>query len=329
MSSLSRIFGWTPSNNEDAEHVDIPPRPNPPRPSRLSIFTFQNPRSGGVGSGQSSPAGYEAASPASSTSSFSHDGGPHPDAEPLRRGDPEWVARPRNPFIIFRCEYSREHSKEGKRVRRPPGSQAEKTLSKRAAEAWHQLSAEEKNRFKELADRERDEHARLHPNYRFRPVKRNTMKKRLLQAPKLQPQPSTAVDPMVAPVPRYPLPPDTPELSPSGPMPNYPPLPQNMSVLKANRRRSASAPSLPFMQPPFARFPDTDFPRLRVKRSRSLMGNRRLPVQAGHASPYEDFSFDPALLEVSFTLIGWAVVDYLKYLVLQSFRGILRRRRFA
>ncbi|TFK61489.1 hypothetical protein BDN72DRAFT_741327, partial [Pluteus cervinus] len=83
--------------------------------------------------------------------------------------DPAWVARPRNPFIIFRCQYSQKHSKEGKRVRRPPGAPPEKSLSKRAAEAWHTMSREEKEHFKELANMERDEHARLHPLYRFRP----------------------------------------------------------------------------------------------------------------------------------------------------------------
>ncbi|TFK34919.1 hypothetical protein BDQ12DRAFT_575573, partial [Crucibulum laeve] len=77
--------------------------------------------------------------------------------------------RPRNAFLIFRCQYSRENCKPGRRVRRPPGSQPEKTLSKRAAEAWHQLPAEEKERYKVLAEEEGKEHARLHPDYRFRP----------------------------------------------------------------------------------------------------------------------------------------------------------------
>src|ERR1700733_5517339 len=104
--SLSRIFGWSPSKRE--EHVDIPPRPTLRRPSPLRIYT------GGISRGldhkpdQPSPTGYEMASPASSIYSLSLDGGSQADPEPLRRGDPDWVARPRNPFIIFRCEYSRE-----------------------------------------------------------------------------------------------------------------------------------------------------------------------------------------------------------------------------
>ncbi|PFH51546.1 hypothetical protein AMATHDRAFT_47060 [Amanita thiersii Skay4041] len=94
------------------------------------------------------------------------------------RGDPSWVARPRNAFIIFRCEYARLHSRMGKRIKRGTGAPTEKSLSKRAAEAWHQLSREEKNQFKVLADQERDEHARLHPDYRFRPMKRLAPRKR-------------------------------------------------------------------------------------------------------------------------------------------------------
>ncbi|KAK2463222.1 hypothetical protein APHAL10511_004877 [Amanita phalloides] len=87
--------------------------------------------------------------------------------------DSSWVARPRNAFIIFRCEFAQRHSRMSRRVKRGTETPAEKSLSKRAAEAWHQLSDEEKNYFKALADQERLEHARLYPNYRFRPMKRS------------------------------------------------------------------------------------------------------------------------------------------------------------
>lgn len=104
----------------------------------------------------------------------------HPDKEGSEHvalaGDSLWVARPRNPFIIFRCEYVRRHSRMGRRAR-GTGAPAEKSLSKRAAEAWHQLSDEEKNHFKALAEDERREHARLYPYYRFRPVKRPRSKR--------------------------------------------------------------------------------------------------------------------------------------------------------
>ena len=47
-----------------------------------------------------------------------------------------------------------------------------KTLSKRAAEAWKQLSSSDKERYKGLAEKEREEHARLYPHYRFHPMRR-------------------------------------------------------------------------------------------------------------------------------------------------------------
>src|SRR6266550_2637147 len=64
----------------------------------------------------------------------------HPDkeeSEHVASGDSLWVARPRNAFIIFRCQYVRRHSRMGRRAR-GTGAPAEKSLSKRAAEAWHQ-----------------------------------------------------------------------------------------------------------------------------------------------------------------------------------------------
>ncbi|KAF9239160.1 hypothetical protein BU15DRAFT_74853 [Melanogaster broomeanus] len=95
-------------------------------------------------------------------------------AQRNRSRDPSWVPRPRNAFIIFRCEYSREHMQaaQGQDEDHIPPTLTAKTLSKRAAETWKQLPVSEKNRYKVLADREREEHARLYPNYRFRPMRR-------------------------------------------------------------------------------------------------------------------------------------------------------------
>ncbi|KAG1736919.1 uncharacterized protein EDB91DRAFT_1141633 [Suillus paluster] len=95
-------------------------------------------------------------------------------AQRNRSRDPSWIPRPRNAFIIFRCEYSRTHSQaaqDGDEELEPQNPTA-KTLSKRAAEAWKQLSASEKDHYKVLADKEREEHARLYPHYRFRPMRR-------------------------------------------------------------------------------------------------------------------------------------------------------------
>ena len=95
-------------------------------------------------------------------------------AQRNRSRDPSWIPRPRNAFIIFRCEYSREHSQAAQDGDEASGVQnpTAKTLSKRAAEAWKQLPSSDKERYKGLAEKEREEHARLYPHYRFRPMRR-------------------------------------------------------------------------------------------------------------------------------------------------------------
>jgi hypothetical protein len=87
-----------------------------------------------------------------------------------RQHEPGWVARPRNAFIIFRCDYSQIHRRRGRRIRRPPGvPSTDPSLSKRAATAWKQMTAEEKEPYRIRAEQERDEHVRNNPDYRFRP----------------------------------------------------------------------------------------------------------------------------------------------------------------
>ncbi|TFY73815.1 hypothetical protein EWM64_g10197, partial [Hericium alpestre] len=85
--------------------------------------------------------------------------------------DPTWVPRPRNAFIIFRCDYVREHARDaqGQTVHAIP---SDKTLSKRAAEAWKKMAEEEKAIFHARAEAEKDEHARQNPHYRFKPMRR-------------------------------------------------------------------------------------------------------------------------------------------------------------
>lgn len=89
-------------------------------------------------------------------------------AQRNRERDPSWVPRPPNAFIIFRVEYSRKHA-QANRDRAPT---PEKTLSKRAAEAWKALSAQEKAPYKQRAEQERLDHAEKHPHYRYRPRRR-------------------------------------------------------------------------------------------------------------------------------------------------------------
>ncbi|KAF9501069.1 hypothetical protein BDN71DRAFT_1439316 [Pleurotus eryngii] len=93
--------------------------------------------------------------------------------------DPTHVRRPRNSFIIFRCKYSREHTKS--QLPDTPvvnDTIAAKSLSKRASEAWSKLTQEEKKVFEDMASLEKEEHARKNPDYRFKPKKRQQDSKR-------------------------------------------------------------------------------------------------------------------------------------------------------
>lgn len=193
MPLLSRIFGWLPPDNEDFVDVQI----SPPE----SLLPFENPtfHISNLNPIKRAPTAtngnVESTSPASSTSALSV------EAEPVvekressgKHHDPSWVARPRNEFILFRCDYVRKHSREGKRVRRPPGAEAEKTLSKQAAEAWHHLSPEERLYWKERANGERNEHARKYPDYRYRPKKSQGGRRRNARPSPVKPTVSTAV----------------------------------------------------------------------------------------------------------------------------------------
>src|SRR5258708_4300841 len=88
-----------------------------------------------------------------------------------RQRDPDWVPRPRNAFIIFRCEYSRKHARDSN-DHSDRSTRGDKTLSKRAAEEWRCLPAEEREQYKLLAEREKAVHALQNPDYRFKPVRR-------------------------------------------------------------------------------------------------------------------------------------------------------------
>ncbi|GBE82791.1 predicted protein [Sparassis crispa] len=84
--------------------------------------------------------------------------------------DPSWVPRPPNAFIIFRAEYSKNYAQTHEDGESPPTS--EKSLSKRAAEAWGELTTEEKAPYKWRAEQERLEHGKKYPDYKYRPRRR-------------------------------------------------------------------------------------------------------------------------------------------------------------
>ena len=165
ISVLPRVHGWSPPGNQEYVRVALPPVQNAifhisdPQPTVKTISN--DTEKSGVLSSTSSPQMSDIRKEGSS-----------------KQSDPTWIARPRNEFILFRCEYVKRHSNGGRRVRKPPGAEAEKTLSKQAAEAWRNLSPQERLYWKERADGERTEHARKYPDYRYRPKKSNTSRRR-------------------------------------------------------------------------------------------------------------------------------------------------------
>lgn len=89
-------------------------------------------------------------------------------AQRKRDDDPNWVPRPPNSFMIFRREFSREHARlnaDGEPI-------PEKHLSKRAGEAWARLSDKEQRVYKVLADKAREDHAIMFPDYKYKPRRR-------------------------------------------------------------------------------------------------------------------------------------------------------------
>lgn len=92
-----------------------------------------------------------------------------PTAARRARG-PEHIPRPRNSFIIFRCDYTRKNCNGSG----DSGcSDAEKkSLSKRAGEAWKCVPEGVKEHYKGLAEKEKEAHAKQNPEYRFKPQRR-------------------------------------------------------------------------------------------------------------------------------------------------------------
>ncbi|KAI0035022.1 high mobility group box domain-containing protein, partial [Vararia minispora EC-137] len=80
---------------------------------------------------------------------------------------PGYIKRPRNSFIIFRCDYVQRH-----RGTSPPTGEKYMRLSKRASEAWRKLNRQERAVYVRLSELEKEEHARQHPDYVYRPNKK-------------------------------------------------------------------------------------------------------------------------------------------------------------
>ncbi|GAA5980327.1 hypothetical protein JCM10908_001617 [Rhodotorula pacifica] len=101
-----------------------------------------------------------------------------------RRLDPGYVKRPPNAFILFRSHCCAPEPKgEDAQVPEPPGTAHARHLASLqlsnsqhvsviVSQVWKSLSADDKAYWEEKARLAKEEHQRLHPDYRFRPKQR-------------------------------------------------------------------------------------------------------------------------------------------------------------
>ncbi|KAI0263764.1 hypothetical protein BC834DRAFT_1042660 [Gloeopeniophorella convolvens] len=176
----SLVSGWMPScsDNDDVDisNISYPVKLSDDLPisspalSRTSsldsysahVMSFdQSPPS--PGSSEDHPDTYRTDSPVGPLSSSDR------RAIRNRMRDPGWVPRPRNAFIIFRCEYSRKHARDSSDG--SDNKSTDKTLSKRAGEEWRRLSDEERQKYHIRASEEKAAHSSQNPDYRFKPVR--------------------------------------------------------------------------------------------------------------------------------------------------------------
>jgi hypothetical protein len=98
---------------------------------------------------------------------------PHKKSHAKKR-PPGHIPRPRNAFIIFRCDFV-----EQKNI--PTDVETDhRNISRIAGKIWRAMSDESKKPWVDMAQQEREEHAKRHPHYRYTPgsnsiSKRNTV----------------------------------------------------------------------------------------------------------------------------------------------------------
>ncbi|KAL0578650.1 hypothetical protein V5O48_003350 [Marasmius crinis-equi] len=238
------IIGWAPEHEEcnsslngaasSSQAVDFDPLQ-----SQESLFMDQPARLA-----PGSPLGSEYSRTATPES---------PGQQPAgKRGEPDWVPRPQNSFFIFRGEFIKKHQRGGSEAGTASPDTADKSLSRRAGDAWKRLSPEEKAEYGRRADAEKVRHAREHPDYRYRPTRTGKRKNR---RPDTQPHKKMKMIPSTASSNSRLLPARHKALrahtaSPGhieGPFGTFQPHPQApQEPLLESRRRSISVP------PPFA-----------------------------------------------------------------------------
>ena len=85
----------------------------------------------------------------------------------------EHIPRPPNCFILFRADYLRCITDSTPEV---GGSQQQKEVSLEAAAAWKVLPPEDQEHYRALAKAAKEEHARMHPGWVYKPAPRKKVK---------------------------------------------------------------------------------------------------------------------------------------------------------
>lgn len=105
---------------------------------------------------------------------------PHAKKQP-----PGHIPRPRNPFILFRCDYVRQ-----KKI----PAQVEKdhrNISRIVGQIWRQMNDKQKEPWILMADKEKVAHSKLYPSYRFATGTSNRKSKRGDDVPQETQKPET------------------------------------------------------------------------------------------------------------------------------------------
>lgn len=82
--------------------------------------------------------------------------------KPFRSGHRPRIPRPRTAFILFRCDFVHQRNMNPKEVENDH-------ISRRAGRFWNQMTPEEKQPWVKMAEREKQRHATLYPNYKYTP----------------------------------------------------------------------------------------------------------------------------------------------------------------
>jgi len=82
--------------------------------------------------------------------------------KPSRPGQRLRIPRPRTAFILFRCDFVHQQKMNLKEAENDH-------ISRRAGHIWNQMTPEEKQPWVKMAEREKQRHATLYPNYKYTP----------------------------------------------------------------------------------------------------------------------------------------------------------------